>query len=324
MRQSELFARFTGPAPPSRRLLQGMSLLETMVGLTIGLLLVTVVVRGFAAGSSNARTNSLVSEYQTNGRYALETLRRSVRHAALSPLVWDATQLNISSAAATKTFGCGAGVTTSLRSGILASNDANPYTASCLMASTASPPYLQYARGDVLSLRGLGLDAVTSFVVDVPYARVSYGSGDVFLGQTDTPAALAPPALDYPLVHEVYFINRFTVSPSETPRVPALYRLRLSDGASPTLVPELVASNIEHMQWQFAMKDGSGKVRYFDPQDVTDWANVISARVWLLLKSSEVDPGLVNSSYTLGSVTYSPTDNFRRAVLSSTINLRNQ
>lgn len=296
-----------------------MSLIEVMIGLTLGLVLVAIVLRGFAITSGNAAVNSLVSEYQTNGRYALEVLKREVRHAGRSPLVWEATQLDINATAAATDFGCGAGVATAVLDGVLASNDANPYGATCL----ASGSDRQYARGDVLTLRRLGLDPVTTYLANAPYARVSYGSGHVFLGG-ETPTPLPPPSFDYPLVNDVYFVNSFTTSASENPKVPALFRLRLGNGSNPTPVPELVASNVEHMQWQFAIADGSGNLRFVNPSAVTDWSDVVSARVWLLVRASEPEAGHVSASYTLADVTYEPNDSFRRTVLSSTIYLRRQ
>lgn len=305
--------------PPQGRRARGLSLVELLVGVSIGLLLVALVLRGFAATSSSATANSLVSEYQTNGRYALEVLRREVRHASLSPLLWDATQLDINASAAAKDYGCGAGVTTSVLAGVRASNDSNPYAGACLSDGSDR----KYLRGDVLTVRRLGLDAVTSYATNAPYARVSYGSGNVFLG-SETATALPAPSYDYPIVSDVYFVNDFTGSAGESPKVPALYRLTLSAGANPTLTPELVASNVEHMQWQFGVGDGSGNVRFLNPNAVTDWTAVVSARVWLLLRATQSEPGLASSSYTLGDVTYRPADSYRRAVVSSTIQLRNK
>ena len=298
---------------------RGMSLIELMVGLAVGLGLVAVVLQGFAASSGNASLNSLVSESQTNGRYALDLLKREVRHAALSPMVWDATQIDVNGSAAGIDFGCGVGMTTQVRQGLQASNNSNPYPASCLAGGTDR----SYLRGDVLTLRRLGLDAVTSHSASAPYARVSYGAANVFLGgETATP--LPAPRYDYPLVSDVYYINAFTNSASESPQVPALYRLTLGSGASPTLAPQLVASNVEHMRMQFGVTDASGNLRFLSSSAVTDWTQVVSARVWLLVRASTPEAGFVSGSFTLGDLSYTPGDNYRRVVVSSTIDLRNR
>jgi type IV pilus assembly protein PilW len=290
-----------------------------MVGIAIGLALVSVMVVGYANTSGNLSVNSLVSEYQTNGRYALETLKREVRHAALSPLLWDAAQLNINGTAETANFGCGAGVVTKIREGLRASNDSNPFATTCVSARNG----VAYSQGDVLTLRRAGMETTSNFARGAPFIRLGYGAGHVFLGG-ESPASMTPPTFDYPLVNDIYFINRFTTSVNESPRVPALFRLRLSNTPNPTMVPELVASNVEHMQWQFGVADASGNLRYVSPQAVTDWATVVSARVWLLLRASTPEKGFENVTYNMGDFNFQPLDSFRRMVLSSTIQLRNQ
>lgn len=298
---------------------QGVTLIELMIAVAIGLVLVTLVLQSYGASSSTASVNVAVSEYQTNGRHALETLKREIRHTALHPMVWDAAQLDANATATARNYGCGAGIATDLMRGITASNDSNPYANSCLAAGTDR----QYARGDVLVLRRSALDATTSYDANAPYVRVSYGAANLFLGG-ESPAELVAPFFDYRLVADTYFINEFTVSAAESPKVPALYRLTLSSGANPTLVPQLVASNVEHLQFQFGqIMDATGGVRYFNANQVTDWSKVSSVRVWLLLRSSNAEPGLARSTYPMGDVTYAPTDSYRRSVLSSTINLRN-
>ncbi|WP_418321074.1 PilW family protein [Piscinibacter sakaiensis] len=306
------------PGARARRA-RGLSLIELMIGIVIGLVLITFMIRGFAASSGNSAVNSLVSEYQTNGRYAQETLSREIRHAALSPLLWDASQIEVTPAAAARNFGCGAGVTTLVRQGLAASNDSNPYSGNCLAAASDR----QYARGDVLTLRRLGSSTTASFSSNAPYARTSYAAGRIFLGG-ETPPTPLPPFFDYPALSDVYFINEFTNSPTESPKVPALYRLTLSAGANPVMVPELVASNVEHLQLQFGVVDGSGNVRYFNPDGVTDWTAVTSVRLWLLLRASEPEAGMTSDSYTMADVTYTPGDRFRRLVLTSTIQVRNR
>ena len=307
-----------------RRAERGVSIIELLVGVAVGLIVVAAMLQSFAASSTNANLNSLVSEYQTNGRYALEVLKRELRHAALRPMVWEASQLSTSATAAARDYGCGAGVTTNMMQGLIATNEGSLFPASCF--SSARTDRL-YVRGDMLMLRRAGRDPVTAFTTGVPYIRVGYGAGNVFVGVTDTPSAsIAAPFYDYPVVSDIYFINDFTSSASESPKVPALYRLTLSSGANPTMVPELVASNVEHMQLQFGqlIDSAAGTMRYFNADAVTDWSAVTSVRVWLLLRATQPEPEMASASYQLGDLTYTPGDRYRRSVLSSTIDLRNQ
>lgn len=298
----------------------GFTLIELMIAIALGLAMVTLVLKAHYANSTSATLNSSVSEYQTNGRYALETLMREVRHTALYPMVWPGAQISTNATVTAKDYGCGAGVSTDLASAITASNDTNPYAAACLSAGIDR----EYARGDVLVLRRTELDPAVSFDANAPYVRLAYGAAHQFVGG-ETPADLAPPFRDYRLVGDVYFVNAFTHSATESPRVPALYRLRLASGADPTLVPELVASNVEHMQVQFGeMMDATGGVRYVNANAVTDWSQVKSARVWLLMRASQPEPGFASGTYAIGDVTFSPNDNYRRTVLTATLHLRNR
>jgi type IV pilus assembly protein PilW len=262
----------------------------------------------------------VVAEYQTNGRYALETLRREIRHAALHPLVWDSAQWTINSSVSARNYGCGAGVSTDITRGVTAWNDSNPYSATCLADGTGS----SYVRGDVLLLRRTSLDTASAFDTNAPYARLSYGAAHLYLGG-EPAAELSTPTFDYRLISDLYYINEFTNSATESPKVPALYRLSLSSGANPTMAPQLVASNVEQFQLQFGqvMDASTGALRYFNANQVTDWTRVNSVRIWLLMRASEAEGGFVSGSYELGDVTYAPGDNFRRLVLSSTVNLRN-
>lgn len=309
-------------SPSERRRARGVSLVELMVAVALGLAMVAVVLRGYAAASTVTMVNSAVSEYQTNGRYALEMLKREVRHAALHPMVWTGKQFDINATAAARNYGCGAGVSTNLKTsgGVAAWNDSNPFSGSCLAAGTDR----NWARGDVMMLRRTALDRAGSFDANAPYVRLSYGSANIFLGG-ETAADLVPPSVDYRLVSDVYFVNAFTASDTESPKVPALYKLTLSSGANPTLVPQLVASNVEHLQIQYGQVTdlATGATRWLNANNVTDWTTVSAVRVWLLMRASSPEGGFTSGSYEMGDVVYTPNDNYRRTVLSTTINLRN-
>ena len=305
-----------------RRQNRGFTLVELMVAVALSLFVITIVIQGFAATSAASNINATVAESSTNGRHALEVLKREVRHAALHRLVWDASQIiNDDATLATKDYGCGVGFVTGLSVGITGFNDNNPYAASCL--ATASDR--EYVRGDVLVLRRTSRAPAGSFDIGAPYVRTAYGVANIFIGGTTTTTApfLPEPNFDYRMVSDVYFVNAFTNSANETPKVPALYRLTLTAGANPQMRPELVAANVEQFQVQYAVTDSSDKIRYYDANSVTDWTAVKTARIWLLTRESTPEVGFVSGQYVLGDVTYAPADNFRRTVYSSTIAIRN-
>jgi type IV pilus assembly protein PilW len=310
--------------PRHQALARGFTLVELMVAIALGLAVLTVVAQGFASVASATRTNSAVAEAQTNGRHALEVLKREIRHAALHPLVWSKDQVsNVDATLQAKNYGCGLNFVTLLTEGVTGANDSNPYATSCL----ADASDRTYARGDVLVLRRTALEptTTTNFDFGAPYVSTSYGQASLFIGAgTATVApALPEPNLRYRLLSDVYYINSFTTSADEVPLVPALYRLRLSEGANPQMTPELVASNVELIQVQYAVPNDAGDLRYVNANTVTDWSIVKTARIWLLVRESLPEPGLSSGSYSVGDVTYTPNDHFRRTVLSTTVAVRN-
>ena len=299
----------------------GFTLIELMVAIAIGLFVIAVVIQGFVATTGSTNTNSLVAESSTNGRHALEAIKREVRHAALHRLVWDINQfVNDDAALSAKDFGCGAGFVTALAKGIEGFNDSNPYATTCLQKANDR----EYLRGDVLVLRRTTLETATTFDTGAPYVRTAYGAASLFTGSVGAAGpSLLEPRFDYRLVSDVYFVNAFTNISTESPKVPALYRLTLAAGSNPVMVPELVASNVEHFQVQYAVTDTAGSTRYYNANAVTDWNAVTTARVWILTRDSSPDPGLVSGKYMMGDVVYEPKDNFRRSIYTTTIAIRN-
>jgi len=300
----------------------GFSLLELLVAIALGLVVVSTVLQGFAASSAAAGTNAAASEAETNGRYALEVLKREIRHAALNSLVWDNAQIVMtSSALAAKDHGCGPGFVTTADTGISGANDSNPYSGSCLKSGTDR----SWVRGDILTLRRTALQQAAIYDNGAPYVRASYGRAQIFPGETTTVPPDAPePYFDFRLVSDVYYINAFTQSATETPLVPALYRLTLSKGANPVMKPELVASNVEHLQLQYGVTDSAGNTRYYNADAVPRWADVKIVRIWLLIRESTPDRAIAPDEYQMGDITHKAQGTYRRRVLSTTIALRNQ
>ena len=65
------------------------------------------------------------------------------------------------------------------------------------------------------------------------YFRSEYLQGSVFVGPT-RPTNLQTPVADYLLHTDVYYVSPWTVSSTESPQVPALYRMTLGPGPAMT------------------------------------------------------------------------------------------
>ena len=306
-------------AGASRRC-RGFSLIELMIALTIGLLIVAAMLANLNASSAAYRTNARVAEYQTNGRFAADFLRRELQHTGFAGVSW--TNLTNLGSTGTTDYGCGAGFAANILQPIWGANDTNPFASSCI-------PSANYARGDVLVVRRADLDSIpstTTLINTRLYFRSEYLQGSVYVGPT-RPVNLQTPVADYLLHTDVYYISPWTNSSTESPQVPALYRMTLGDG--PAMSTQLIASGIENMQVQYGVSTDAG-VRYYNASDVPAalWTSVISVRLWLLARSTTVDTGNVSTAaYAMGDVTYpdrstTPTDGYQRQLFPLVVQIR--
>lgn len=302
------------PASPARR--RGFSLVELMIALTVGLLLVSGMTAALLSSSAMGRTADRASSIQINGRYALDTIKRDLQHAGYLGI----TSLFAPDAPVGFTV---ANICDPATAGLLSlrvwGSDDNPYSGSCI-------PAAKYGGSDVLVVRRLSLNAVAApFSSSLIYYHSAYEGGQPFVGPTAPDFSgtnRQPPYLDYLLEESVYYVSPYTTSSTESPRVPALYRLRLSAG--PAMVPELVASGIEQMQIRYGQFDATGNARYLEASSVTDWDAVSSVEISLLVRAGAVEPGYTNTAtYSIGGEDIIVNDGFRRMVFTTVAQLRN-
>jgi type IV pilus assembly protein PilW len=162
--------------------------------------------------------------------------------------------------------------------------------------------------------------STTALAANTLYVRSEFIGATVFLGPT-RPVAQQSPVEDYPLQTDVYYISKYTNSATESPQVPALYRLTL--GAGPALTPQLIASGIENMQIQYGVTTDGTAFGNANTIAAADWANVTAVRIWLLARSTDTEPGYVNTStYTMGGQPVTVNDSYQRQVFPLIVQLR--
>lgn len=300
---------------PCRRI-SGFTLLELMIAMAIGLFLIGSVLAAVLAAASTGRARDRAADIQTNGRYAIDLMKRDLQHAGFlggTSLFYPDAPAPIAVANV-----CDANMIGRISQRIWGADDTNPYAGSCIPADN-------YARGDVLVVRRLSANnSVSPYAGNQIYYRSSYEGGEYFQGPTAPDFSgtnRQPPYNDHVLEETVYYISPYTVSANESPRVPALYRLRLAAG--PAMVPELVASGVENLQVRFGRFDASG-TQYLDASSVTDWDSISSLQISLLIRGASVEPGYTNTTtYDLGNQQVRPNDGYRRLAFGSVVQLRN-
>lgn len=304
---------------------RGFSMIEMLISITIGLMILAALTSVLTSNSRSSKTNERTSELQTNGRYALDHLKREIRHAGYRGYTWAEPNTPTTAIAVNNECLNGAAADTfvqNIRQGIWGANDANPFTADCLPAANR-------LRGDILVIRRVASAPTTTLSANVMYLRSTYAAGEVFQG-TVAPTITGTPIADFALQEYVYYIG----SDDNNAAVPALRRISLQANA---MVDEMVVSGIEHMQVQYGSATTDLNIQYYNAGDAPDltgsstaatqngWDNVNSVRIWLLARNATIENGYSNAdSYAMGDITYGPVnDSFRRQLFTTVVQLRN-
>jgi type IV pilus assembly protein PilW len=112
--------------------------------------------------------------------------------------------------------------------------------------------------------------------------------------------------------------------------IPTLKRVEMIDGALRTVS---IAEGVENLQFEYGLDtndDGqpdnfvtaaSGVINGVAPNQ---WQNVVAVRLHVLARSSQTTPGYSDvRTYQVGAVAVTPTDGFKRTLVTSTVRLHN-
>jgi type IV pilus assembly protein PilW len=319
----------------------GFTILELMLSLTIGTIIIVAIMYVLSNSAAMRRSGDRNTDLQATGRYALQAMKQDLMHAGFHGMTWNKQQkyLTIVGATAVANDCIGGGFVSNWRQQVWGANDTNPFAAGCI-------PSANYARGDVLVVRGASAFTVNSAAAseaNVLHYRTAYEGVAMFLGNAAPGSGPGRTAAmgwglfnhdyqDFRVETTVYYVGTCTTAPVTT----GLCRLKLNAG--PSMDAELVASGVEHMQLQFGVTTwiGNQATTFFNPSEIAGtstnisdnqvWASVTAVRIWLLARAQTTEPGYANAqTYTMGDVTYDPpgTDGFRRQVFSTVMSLRN-
>ena len=303
-----MYRRAIASIPESRpRLQRGLTLIELMIALVIGLVIVAAVSVLFAGGSQSRREIEQSADVNENGRYALDVLSRELAQTGFygSLVKPTAATTKIPADMPEATAMCLTGVANlgawkdSLTYNVLglgsaagANVDADP---SCIARKAGTDAlFIQRAStcavGDPNCPAESNADAFLQVsecgteYSETPFVLGRGGTGaSTFTLQTKTCAGTAAPKRK--LVRRIYYVS-------------AANELSYQDiplsGALPA--PVVLVENIEQLQIEYAFdtsnpSDGTPDVYAAAPDALavppTDWTQVIGVRIWLLARSSD-------------------------------------
>ena len=312
----------------------GFTLVEIMVAMLLSLILGVAIVTVFVNNSHSFTQDDNVLRMQDDARFALQQVAFDLSMAGHYAEL-------LSPAAVT--------LDTSLTVGL----DCGPPTATNWVYQTTQP-----ATSESLSL--IGIDNVTSaqvvaghscFLADevapgtdvVSIKRVAgaeagvFRDGAVYLRTngtvgllyrqplTGTPAvSIALPRTEWEYRPAIYYIRQYAYDLGDG--IPTLCR-KVLGGAGPSMLTECIATGIENLQIEYGIdtsNNGSPNV-YMSAPTLADMQNIVSARIHLLARTTEIDVRHTNQkTFSIGNAPdYTPNDSFHRRVYSTTVAIQN-
>jgi type IV pilus assembly protein PilW len=346
----------------------GLTLIELMVSLVLGLVLMAGVIQLFAANKTSYQLTEQISAMQENGRYAMSRLERHIRMAGYTGCTGrdqEGLVINVEFAAASAftpdngVEGWEASNTGYGNYALLAKDDpVEDATGSKWSTAGSTAPTLDASTSavetsDVIRLWHVDGDSV---LVDVSGSTVSAGStppyaaNDTMMLTDCTNADIVRvcslsgndaslnctangslallngdgAAHAFKLAGWVYYIGK---RGNTATNPPSLFRRQVSANGVAGNPQELV-EGVEALQLQYGedidtVPDGVADA-YVNANQVTDWNNVVSVRVHLLMQSANDNVVDGSQTFTFNGATVTASDGRLRYPFVATVSLRNR
>ena len=330
----------------------GMTLPELMIGMLLGLLILLGLTSLFVQTKRSFKQDELIARMQEDARFAMSELRRDIGMAGFWAALLDGSVIKetgtVDAAAApddqlydydvpltvldnvaggetmlgqdlddivpgTDALGivklAGIATATGEAEPDGSTSDAKVGAArdALLAEDTASP-------GSVVYLQTNGVVALMTTADDAPQ-----DAGDI------TALGAAPAEFSYWRYDpEIYWVRDYAVTAGDG--IPTLCRKYLEDGA---VVTEAIAQGIADLQIEYGIdQSGDGYAdQYVADPTAAQMSQVISARIYVLARSTEPDLNFINDhTYTYSNSAIAPADpqdNYYRRVFTTTVKVRN-
>lgn len=317
-----------------RKRQSGFTLVEIMVAMLLSLILGVAIVTVFVNNSHSFSQDDNVMRMQDDARFALQQIAFDLSMAGhyaelLSPA------LVTPDAALTVGLDCGpAGApnwvyqTTLPATGdslsVIALDNVSSAQVvadhSCFLADEVAPGT------DVVSIKRVAGAEAAALRNGAVYLRTNGTVGLLFREPlAGTPSvAVALPRTEWEYRPAIYYIRQYAYALGDN--IPTLCR-KVLGGAAPSMQTECIATGIENLQIEYGIdttSDGNPNV-YMSAPTLADLQNVVSARIYLLARTTDADVRHVNQkTFSIGNAPdYSPNDSFHRRVYSTTVAVQN-
>jgi type IV pilus assembly protein PilW len=287
----------------------GMSLIELLVAMTIGVVLIFGAAQVYMDSSKTYSINESTARLQENARYALSVLEPDIRMANYWGLVkgadlidGKAAQFVGGAAAAPSTLGgaaattCGSNFGLDLQLYIEGTNDSYTHTGGCAPFGTAMP------NADTVTIRRASTVLDNTAAASGPLRICSTRTaGSLVTDSTGGLCATVPTdAQINDLIVHLYYVDQT----SSQAGVPSLRRKFLTP--APDFQDEEIVAGVEDMQIQYGVDPtggsgvtGGAATQYLDAGTqltnlLNGTAQIVSVRVWILTRADAPETGFTD------------------------------
>ena len=323
---------------------RGLSLIELMIAITIGLVLLAGILQIAVKSKSNYRVHEALSRTQETGRFALDIMARDIRMADFWGCAQNVTKITNN----LNPLGTGYSSALSFSGGLSGTDGTSGQPDTITLAGASGSgihvktPYMPNTSAMIHTISGTGLeqgdivllsDCIQGDIFQITNSNPS-SSGSVVhnTGSAVNPGNYNPGACGgggnshclsktYEGDAQIYAMQALTYSINH----PALEEPKLVRSKNGQTAVELVAG-VENMQFTYGEDtDGDGVVNiYRDATNVSNWDEVLAVKIALLVRSREqVLPEAQTYSFN-GVDNITATDLRIRREFTLTITLRNR
>jgi type IV pilus assembly protein PilW len=311
----------------------GLSLVELMVALLVGMILLGGLIQVYLSNKQSYNAQEQLARMQEGGRFAMELITRDLRRSGYWGGNVDVTANTGLPGPAPPAHACDAadnawGRMIGWRVSGLNNTNAGYPCADGYQANT-----------DILTVRYAGPEGVDFATIPADgglYLRSTIFVGRLMTGALKDEAANEPPpdptfvpahlaAVPRSLRSHGYYVGASGRTCPGGQAIPALRRVRLDPTTGLPTVTEEIASGVEQLQVRYLLNDAYVDATAVDAAP-NGWRDVSAVRVWLLVRAECPEPDLVNdANYVMGDIATWPAapDNYRRQLYVSTVMLRN-
>lgn len=312
----------------------GFSVVEIMIAMLLSLVLAAAVVTVFVNNSYSFNQDDNIARMQDDARHALREVAFDISMAGhyadlLTP------DIVTPDGALAIAVDCGPAGEANWIYRTIDAGSGNSLSLAVIDNATAATAVAEHScfepnevreGTDIVSIRRVAGAAAAVLNDNAIYLQTNGTVGLLFKAPMPVAPAIviAVPRADWEYRPSIYFIRQFANTPGDD--VPTLCR-KVLRGAGPSMTTECLATGIEDLQIEYGIdtsEDGHPNVYMTNPT-LADLQNVVSARIFLVVRTTEIDTRYINDkTYTVSnSGNFVPDDSFHRRVLSTSVSIQN-